>query len=199
MIPDKLGIIMLASGLSTRFGTEDKLLAPLNRKPVASHAASLFASYRTGLHCSVVPETAPERTNLFSAQRWTILNNPSPELGQGASIAIAARHLLSTDATASLILLADMPFVTENYLSDLIEATPNGYAAMSQSGSTSQPPALFPRAAFHALADCSGDTGARGVFTKLSKTALHPISPDMARDIDTLESLNGAQESSHHA
>lgn len=199
MIPDKLGIIMLASGLSTRFGTEDKLLAPLNGKPLASHTASLFASCRTDLHCAVLPETALERANLFSTQRWTILYNPSPELGQGASIAIAARHLLSTDATAALVLLADMPFVSQSYLSDLIKATASGYAAMSQSGGVLQPPALFPRAAFSALANCSGDTGARGVFTKLSKTALHPISPDMARDIDTLDSLNGAQESSHYA
>lgn len=199
MNQDMLAIILLASGRSNRFGSEDKLLAPLNRKPLGSYAAALFAAKRTPLHCAVIPADTPQRASLYHAHGWHTLTNPSPEHGQGASLAIAAKHLQTTEASAALILLADMPFVTEAYLQALITATPDGYAAMSQSGDTLLPPALFPRSTFVTLADTMGDKGARTIYKGLTQTNNHPISLVMARDIDTPEALIRAHESSLHA
>jgi len=199
MITNELAIILLASGLSQRFGPDDKLLADLNGKPLGSYAANLFATERTELHCAVVPSQAPRRAELFSAKGWTVLKNSSPELGQGSSLAIAAKHLQSTEATAALILLADMPFISEAYLQAFVDAAPPEHAAMSEVGSVLQPPALFPRSAFPALAKSAGDKGARAIFKLLPKTTVHAIAPAMARDIDTTAALARAEESFLHA
>jgi len=116
MIPSDLAIILLASGLSKRFGTEDKLLANLNGRPLGSYAASHFAAQRTELHCAIVPAGDEQRAELYRTHGWHILTNPDPELGQGNSLSIAAKHLQSSRASGALILLADMPFVTKDDL-----------------------------------------------------------------------------------
>lgn len=199
MIPSDLAIILLASGLSKRFGTEDKLLANLNGRPLGSYAASHFAAQRTELHCAIVPAGDEQRAELYRTHGWHILTNPDPELGQGNSLSIAAKHLQSSRASGALILLADMPFVTKDDLGALIKATPENHASMSQCGETLHPPAIFPRSAFPQLTACTGDTGARHVFRQLSQTTICPISSRSARDIDTPLALAKAQESQLHA
>ena len=199
MIPNELAIILLASGLSKRFGTSDKLLADLNGRPLGSYAASLFASQRTELHCAVVPAQDKQRIELYQDHGWKILTNPAPERGQGTSLAIAAKHLQASSATAALILLADMPFVTEDDIGALIRATPADHASLSQCGDTLQPPAIFPRNTFAQLAACTGDTGARHVFKQLPRTKICSISSRSAHDIDTPRALAEAAESQRHA
>ena len=198
MIDDKCAIILLASGLSRRFGSDDKLLALLNGKALGSYAAKLFSTQRTRLHCAVTPSNAPARTGLYRNHGWHILPNPAPEIGQGRSLAIAAKHLLSTDATAALIILADMPFVTETHLEALIDVAPPQHAMMSQCGEILQPPAFFPRSTFSQLAHATGDVGARAIFKHLPDAATFPIASAMARDVDTQLALADAHESPYH-
>jgi len=198
MIEDTCAIILLAGGLSERFGSCDKLLAPLNGQPLGSYAASLFESQRTPLHCVVTPDSANARSALYRAHGWHVLTNPAPERGQGSSLAIASDYLLSTKANSTLILLADMPFVTEAYLQSMVKAASPNQAVMSQCEDILQPPALFPRSAFTLLADATADIGARAIFKRLPDTTTHPICAMMARDIDTQAALTGAQESPLH-
>ncbi len=198
MTPSTSATILLASGRSERFGPDDKLLATLNGRPLGSYAASLMQAERSPLHCAILPHNMPDRTALFREAGWHILTNPAPENGQGTSLAIAAKHLLITEATSALILLADMPFVSEGYVRALIDKAPTDHAVMSQNGDILQPPALFPRSTFAQLASATGDTGARKIFNTLPNTATHPISLGMARDIDTQAALISAQESPLH-
>jgi molybdenum cofactor cytidylyltransferase len=165
---------------------------------LGSFAASLFQDQRSAHHCVVVPQNAPERAALYRAHGWHILTNPAPERGQGSSLAIAARHLLSTQANAAMILLADMPFITEAYLLSMIKSVSADQAVMSQCADILQPPALFPRSAFSQLTEISSDSGARAIFKCLPNTAAHPICASMARDIDTQAALASAQESPLH-
>lgn len=198
MTDQNCALILLASGSSKRFGPDDKLLATLNGRAMGSYAASLFQDQRSAHHCVVVPQSAPERAALYCAHGWHILTNPKPERGQGSSLAIAARHLLSTKASSALILLADMPFVTEAYLQSMMKSASAGQAVMSQCADILQPPALFPRSTFSLLAEASLDIGARAIFKGLPNTATHPLSAPMARDIDTQAALASAQESPLH-
>lgn len=118
------------------------------------------------------------------AAGWKVLVNPHPESGLGDSLALAAQAALARGDPALLVLLADMPLVTADYLREL--------AASAAPTATRQPdgrpgvPALFDRALIASAANLTGDRGAGPLLT--DATLLDPP-PAMLRDVDTAEDL----------
>ena len=51
---DRTAILLLASGLSSRFGAGDKLMADLHGRPVLAHAASVLADRSVARRVAVV-------------------------------------------------------------------------------------------------------------------------------------------------
>jgi molybdenum cofactor cytidylyltransferase len=100
--------------------------------------------------------TGPEGASF--AEGWTRLINPDPEAGLGSSLALAARLALAGGRGSLLVLLADMPLVTPDYLRALTaHAAP---AATYQPDGHAGVPALLDRALLEAAARLSGDRGA---------------------------------------
>lgn len=166
-------VAVLAAGRSTRFGGV-KLEAPCAGKPLGRWA--IEAVEAAGLGQGVIV-TGPEGVSF--APGWTALTNPRPEDGLGSSLAIAAHNALDRDAPPLLVLLADMPLVTAEFLRGLAASAP---AATRQSDGHPGVPALLDRALIAEAAQLSAD---RGAGPLLRGVTLLDAPTGMLRDVDT--------------
>ncbi|MEO6042001.1 MAG: NTP transferase domain-containing protein [Croceibacterium sp.] len=165
-------VAVLAAGRGERFGG-GKLEALCAGKPLGRWAIeSAEAAVSAGM---IV--TGPEGVGF--APGWTALINPHPEHGLGSSLALAAQAALDSGTRALLVLLADMPLVTADYLRELAGAGapaatrhPDGHAGV---------PALLDRALLEQAARLVGDHG----MGPLLRTAnLLNAPPGSLRDVD---------------
>ena len=193
---DKVAVVVLASGLSTRFGDADKLMSPLNGYPLGAYVADTFASHPRKF--AVIGMAQTDRCGLFPG--WPIIWNARPEDGQGETLALAARRIMDTDAAAMLILLADMPFITFKHMHALIENAQNADVAISTDGKTQSPPALFRRSVLPKLAGLTGDKGAKQMLSafrdlvKISVTAKALLDVDTVADLKAIEHIHVAKK-----
>lgn len=171
-------VAVLAAGRGTRFGG-GKLEAPCAGKPLGRWV--IDAVEAAGLRPGTIV-TGPEGVRFAGA--WATLVNPEPEQGLGSSLALAAQAALDDDAPALLVLLADMPLVTADYLREL--------AAVSAPTATRQPdgrggvPALLDRSLIGIAARLTGD---RGAGPLLAGVRLLDAPSGTLRDVDTTEDL----------
>ncbi len=170
-------VAVLAAGMGTRFGG-DKLEAMCAGKPLGRWA--IEAVEAAGLRPGTII-TGPEWVTF--AGGWTRAVNPEPEAGLGSSLALAAR-LVPSGRQSLLVLLADMPLVTPDYLRELAARTapaatryPEGHAGV---------PALLDRKLIDRAAKLTGD---RGAGRLLRHARLFDPPPGTLRDVDTPEDL----------
>jgi molybdenum cofactor cytidylyltransferase len=110
--------ILLAAGLSTRFGpavSNNKLLYPFTgNKPMLLVSAEKLARVLPGsivvINQDLLSPQSQLQANLHKLDLRIVINE-QPERGMGSSIACAVRA--SSDATGWLIMLADMPYINE--------------------------------------------------------------------------------------
>jgi len=193
---DRTATLLLASGLSSRFGAGDKLMADLDGRPVLALAAGALANRSVAKRVAVVGADQSARRTCLEASGFKIVPNPAPEDGQGHSLAIGSQYVCdATDADSVLILLGDMPFVTDTHLEGLAEALSQGASAvMSETGGRLSPPALFRREHFDKLVAVTGDRGARQIFENIPMRRVVTAAPDLLMDIDCGLDLQRAEE-----
>jgi molybdenum cofactor cytidylyltransferase len=185
--PDRVALVLLAAGLSHRFGTEDKLAAPFRGRPLAHHAADTLAGIAFAERFVVVG-AGP---SVLAGRGFTLIANPVPEVGQSRSVALGVEAARAAGARAVLIALADMPLVTIGHIRRLLMRYEDAHSIVaSGDGARRAPPALFGRAHFDALCDLEGDGGARAL---LARAAIVPVTPGELADIDTPTDLAGLQ------
>lgn len=173
----KPAVAVLAAGLGTRFGG-DKLQAICAGKPLGRWAIEAVEAAGLGPGTIV---TGPEWVSF--AGGWARAVNPEPQAGLGSSLALAAR-LVPSGKEALLVLLADMPLVTSDFLRELAGSPapaatryPEGHAGV---------PALLDRKLIAKAARLTGDGGA-GPLLRGARLLDPP--PGMLRDVDTREDL----------
>ncbi len=179
--------ILLAAGRSKRFGTEDKLLAPLDGVPLVLHAARRIADLSTGRRIAVCGPDSAEIVELLGAFRFEIVINPDPGRGLSSSLALGIAEASQGGGEAALLCLADMPFVSVDHLQALLDrfdpqAAP---AVASAAGETAMPPAVFARGLFGSLQKLEGDQGARDLLAGAARipAGLHELT-DIDRPAD---------------
>jgi molybdenum cofactor cytidylyltransferase len=171
-------VAVLAAGLSTRFGS-NKLEAVCAGKPLGRWAIEAVEAAGLGQGLIVFAGELPSY-----AQGWDHVLNGTPEEGLGSSLGGAAVFALERGATEMLVLLADMPLVTADYLRGLAEQ-PAPAASRYVDGHAGVP-ALLDRAL---IEDAIGLTGDRGAGPLLRRATLLDPPPGMLRDVDTPEDL----------
>ncbi len=180
---------VLAAGTSNRFGGT-KLVQRLRGKPLVQHA--LLAAQGACKGCVTLVVGHDEEAVVAAAAGFgdDVIVNRAHQHGIGTSISAGIRACRD-GADAILIMLADQPLVTTAHLSELIDnwsGADNEVVASSFEGIVG-PPILFPKNAFDALCELSGDTGARSL---LSSDSFHVRSidfPPAGLDVDTPEDL----------
>lgn len=185
--------IVLAAGLSERFGTQ-KLTKEVDGVPLVRRAVR--AALGAGLHrvFLVTGRAAGEVERAAGAPgdpRLTVVRNPRPEEGMGSSLRLglgAAR----AGADAVMIFLADMPGVDASLASSVLDAYTRSAARVAAplSGDRTGHPVILRSDLFDAIDGLTGESGARSIIDdNLDRSAT--ISPDPAsqHDVDTPEDL----------
>ena len=194
MRTERIAAVLLAAGMSSRFGEDDKLMADLRGKPVAAHTLETIASMAFAELVAVVrPITvAPVLHRKLDRRGYSIIVNDQPEEGISGSIVRAVHYLMPNNRIRGiLICLADMPNVPQTHYNRICLAAEDirSVAASTDSFSAS-PPAFIGRKHFPELLALKGDQGARAL---LSHGLQIETNNDVLHDIDTPEDLRGGR------
>lgn len=189
----QMDAILLASGSSSRFGS-DKRLFLIDGVPMLQRAIAVIIdavrSVTVVLKCGDV-ESLPLLLGSFFADRRVIpvfLDNPAAGIGNNLARSV---QQLPDDCDGVLVMLADMPYVQ----SQTVQAVVNAY----ESGKIITPvwiggndkeqrghPVLFAKQFFSELVLLDGDVGARAVLQQYAQSVISlPVSDaGILRDMD---------------
>jgi molybdenum cofactor cytidylyltransferase len=153
--------ILLAAGLSTRFGS-DKLAYRLAGAPLAAWAVnaackSLLASVTVVCQRKLLP-------HLPSNPKLNIIINLAPEKGQAASLRLGLGQVAG-HTSHILFLLADQPLITSHLINRFVAlAKDDQTLACLKSDHYIGAPALFGKKWYERLAKLTGDSGAKKIL-----------------------------------
>jgi molybdenum cofactor cytidylyltransferase len=180
---------VLAAGRASRFGSTKQLAdfegSPMVRRVVqtATRVCGAGTLLVTGHDRAAVARACAGLPGFVTV-------NHDYRHGIGSSIAHAARVLSST-ASAILVILADQPRIPEQHLQAMIDAwsgDDNAIVATSYRG-TRGAPVLFPRACFTELTKLDRDSGGRHLIND-ERFAVRTVECEAAAlDVDTPEDL----------
>jgi len=194
MRTERIAAVILAAGNSTRFGEDDKLMAPLRGKPMAAHILETVASMAFAELVAVVRpiEQAPVLHRKLDRRGYTIIVNDRPQDGLASSIVRAVQHVVPNNRIRGiLICLADMPNVPQTHFNRICMAAEDIRSVVaSTDGFSSSPPAFIGRKHFPELLALRGDQGARAL---LSRAVQIETSGAVLHDVDTPADLDGVR------
>ena len=149
--------VVLAAGTSTRMG-RNKLFLELEGKPLVRHVVERAS--RAGFDPLIVVlghEAALVQRPLEGIAYQPVMN-PDYERGVNSSLRAGIKAAAETGAEAAVVMLADMPFVTTEMITTLIDRYRGGDAPLvvSDYGGVNAPPILYDRSLFGELAVSEG-------------------------------------------
>ena len=186
-----IAVLILAAGGSTRMG-KPKLAQKIGNESLFERALSQVEGVEAlsklvilGADRDLYQSSVPDNFELIVNDHW--------EDGLSSSIKAGITYInkFGSGIEYVLIVLADMPLVTETYLNALINAfsVSKKGIVVSNYGQSFGPPAIFSRKYFPELLKMKGDRGARGIFSKFKHDLYAVDFPDGLVDIDTPEDL----------
>lgn len=182
--------ILLAAGHSRRFGPDNKLLADLKDRPLISYAATTSRAMPCQTHFAVISD--PALGPLLDG--FELLTPEGDAADQAASLRAGIRAAAHLGATRALLMLGDMPFVTQDLALRVLGATTKTSASAATDGQRPMPPACFPSALFPQMLTLTGDQGARALLRSIAPAFLVPAPARALLDIDTVEQLTQASK-----
>ena len=175
-----IACVILASGLSRRFGSPDKLFADLCGKPVLTHVLDTAKSVGFGAIFCVAKNTGSDEIN------W--MENKNPEQGQGHALRLGLQAAQEKGWQSCAVMLGDMPLVTAVYLKNMIDKFDLNQNLISVSLSVRMPPAIFNQAGMDLILSQNVAVTARNIFDELNPQMID-LDAESAQDVDTTEDL----------
>lgn len=189
-----ISLVLLASGLSSRFENGDKLLTKLNGKTILERSIECVEDLSFASKNAVIGQSQVDRKTLLDSLGWNIIENDNPSSGQGYALSIAARALETSQTRGILIVLADMPFTPQKHVEKLIDSLSiGGDAVFTQLNDILIPPAIISVKHIEKFKKLSGDKGAKSFINALEKVRTITLNPIFAFDIDTVEDFEKAK------
>lgn len=163
----RVACILLAAGTGSRFGG-DKLLFPVDGRPMAAHAVELHASLPYACRILVTQRRHAALAALAEERGFLVGFNDAPERGISSSIRIAMALLEEQPVQPDGILfgVCDQPHLrraTVALLLDRFAAAPERIVAPVSGGRRGNP-VVFPTRFQAALSALEGDTGGSAVI-----------------------------------
>ena len=178
-------LILLAAGLSRRFGPENKLLAELEDRPLYRHMLDKLEGLRDADTRLLVMANAPAIRDW--CDRRGIPWGASPRAAQGLSHTIRAALALAGEAEAYVFFVADQPRLKERTIRRLLEGCERRRADLGclACGERRGNPAWFAARFRPELEALTGDTGGRAVLDRHSgEVLLIPAEAEELEDVD---------------
>ena len=194
----KVAAIILGAGLSRRFGTgpeDSKILAMLDGSPLIRHVAEAALASQARPIWVVTGHADQKIRAALSGLDLRFIHNPKPETGLSQSLALGLDQF-ADEVAGTLILLADMPYVTGQLIDRLLAAFDTApaetFAVMPVHAGRRGNPVLLGKAIFAAVKSIKGDHGARSIVDALEHGVIEvPIDDrSIEIDIDTSDMLD---------
>lgn len=185
-------IIVLAAGQSSRMRGADKLMELVEGEPLVRRQARLARSVTSGPVIVALPSRPHPRFAALEGLDVDTLEIPDAFDGMNTSIRRAFAQVPAS-APAAMLVLADLPDLTEADLHKVAQAYDDKSEMMVWRGATEDGkpghPIIFAAALFPEIEKLSGDDGARAIVRAAGeKVQLIPLQGDRARrDLDTPE------------
>jgi molybdenum cofactor cytidylyltransferase len=160
--PRLIAGILLAAGLSTRFGRQ-KLLQPYRGELLVRKTARCFLEAGLQPVVAVVSSDAAFGDALAGLP-LTMIENAHPEDGISSSIAVGLAALPEA-TSAALIGVADQPYLTVEAVEQLVRAFSRGRIVVPRFGNHLGNPPVFDRRFFPDLMKLRGDRGGQVVVS----------------------------------
>ncbi|MSR13182.1 MAG: nucleotidyltransferase family protein [Gammaproteobacteria bacterium] len=188
----RLGAVLLAAGLGSRFSAGNKLLHPYRGRPVLAWALDTLTLVPLVDRVVVIGVDDPAKRALVENHPVRIVENPRPADGMGHSLALGIQ-MLAADLDAAFVCLGDMPdlsvSVFEILAINFARHTKEAIVIPCYAGERGHP-VLFGRAHFTTLTRLDGDQGARKVVAGATEVITVAFDdPRILRDIDTVADL----------
>lgn len=184
-----LPVLILAAGASSRMGGADKLMQRVDGRPLIRRQADIALDSRLGPVLVTLPAGRHPREEALQGLDLRIVHVADAAEGMNASLRAGLAELPVCDAV--MILLADLPDLTENDLKTVAQAVDINsdilvWRGASHDGKPGHP-VVFGADLFPALRALSGDGGGReAVALAGDRVRLVPLPGDRARaDLDT--------------
>ncbi len=191
--PPPVGAILLAAGLSRRFGhVGPKQLYPFAGQPLVRRLASVLAASRVAEVVVVLGhEAAAVGMALQGLPVSRVLNRAFAE-GQATSV-VAGLEAVGEVCRGALFVPCDQPFLTTEAVNSLLLAFEEGEASIVAPAFQGRrgAPTLFGRRFFPQLRALQGDTGGREVLRQHEGEVrrVEIADPRVLEDADTLEEM----------
>lgn len=178
--------VLLAAGAGTRFAGGNKLLAEVEDEPIVVRSARTLCEAGLAANLAVVGYQAERIAPALANLPIETTVNPDYEAGQATSVAVGVEWAIAEDADAVVIALGDMPWVTPETYSALLDAYRDGAEIVvpeydGQRGN----PVVFDATHFGALTEVTGDSGGRQLFATHDVTRVPVDDSGVGRDVDT--------------
>jgi len=189
---ERLAIIILAAGASSRLG-QSKQLININGECLLERQSNLALSISKHVYC-VLGSAADLHRQVIEKKRIKIVVNEQWQEGMSTSIS-AGIKVLPDHINAAMILLVDQWQLTTTHIEKITEQwllTPNNIIVAKKSAlATKQigPPVIFPKTYFAQLMELTGEFGAKSVLKKHQKSIKSIEISAAFIDLDTPEQL----------
>jgi len=190
-----IGGIILGAGESSRFGSENKLLATVDGSPIIGHVATLGVESELDELVAVLGHEASAVAKQVDELPLETTYNPRYADGQSSSLRCGIEFARESGWDAAVVLLGDMPFVSLETVDRLLDTfrSCDGSIVAPRYADRRGNPVLFARAHFEALAAVSGDRGGREILRTAPGTVLVDVDdPGVVRDVDSSGDLPDA-------
>lgn len=184
-------IVLLAAGASRRMMGRDKLLEEVNGEALLRRQAMRACGTGTPVFVTLPPAPHP-RYAVLEGLDLSVVPVADAQDGMNASLA-AGLNAVPQDIDAVMVLLADMPDITQADIETVLNAVDSGsgtliWRATTHTGDAGHPIA-FHRQLVPELIALKGDQGGKEVVrANAARTALIPLPDEHARtDLDTPE------------
>ena len=185
-------IILLAAGQSSRMRGRDKLTELIDAEPLLRRQARIARAVTKAAVIVALPPAPHPRYDLLRGLDVTLL--PVPDAAEGINASLRAGFAaLPSSSLAAMILLADLPELTEGDLRYVMQSVDLKTKYTIWRGATSDGkaghPTVFAAYHFNRILQMSGDTGAKEIIAQAqAETLIVPLPENRARlDLDTPE------------
>jgi molybdenum cofactor cytidylyltransferase len=186
--PNKIAVILLAAGSSSRMG-EPKQLLKIENDFLIRRSARVALQSNTYEVIVILGHRANEIRKLIEDLPLTILVNDQWEKGIGSSIKRGISYLKGKSFEAGLVMTCDLPLLQPAHLQNLISSYQQNkvsVVASHYSGSLGIP-ALFDKKLFDQLLLIGDYQGAKQIIQENNKHLISIEFPEGAIDLDTPE------------
>ncbi|WP_271406215.1 nucleotidyltransferase family protein [Tenacibaculum soleae] len=183
----KTAILILAAGKSSRMGSIKQLLSYKKTTLLGWAIKQAKQSKANAVFCVLGANSEIIKKSIEN-YLVEIIYNADYNNGLSTSIITGVSHLKDKNFDTVLIMLADQPSISTDYLNQLIITSEenNGKIIVSNYGNKMGVPALFPKQYFNKLINLKGDYGAKE-FLKMYLSEIIKMPTFYLVDIDTKE------------